>query len=301
MSRWFRRLAYALGTLVVLVVVLAGFVVVKSNSMLTKKYNPPNEPITVRNDSVTLARGTHLVTVISKCVQCHGDNLGGKPFIDDPKLGHVIAPNLTKGKGGVGNRYTDEQMAVVIRHGIKADSTTALVMPSDDYEVLSDDDVAAIVAYVRSVPPVDHELPRSTLGPLGRALSATGQFPVFVAELVDHNLKHVASVTVDTSVAYGSYLAHAGGCTGCHGPGLSGGKIPGTPPEWPAAANLTPKGIGHYTDTQITEMLRSGTRPDGTHLNDVMPWKFTAKMTDDEIATTVKYLRTVPAKEFGGR
>ena len=301
MSRWIRRLAYAVGTLVVLICVLAGFVVVKSNSMLTKKYRPPNERITVVSDNATLARGEHLATVISKCVECHGDDFRGKVFIDDPALGHVIASNLTRGKGGVGGKYTDAQMAVAIRHGIKSDSTSALVMPSEEYQVLSDEDVAAVIAFVRSKPPVDNELPKSTLGPVGRALSVAGQLPIYVAEAVPLDRPHAATVTRDTSLAYGTYLANAGGCTGCHGPGLSGGKIPGTPPEWPPASNITPKGIGHFTDAQVTQILRTGTRPDGSHVNDVMPWRYSAKLTDDEIATTIKYLRSVPAKEFGGR
>ena len=301
MSRWIRRLAYFLGTLVVLIALLGGFAVFKSNSMLTKKYNPPNESITVVRDSASLARGEHLVTVISKCVECHGDNLGGKVFIDDPALGHVIAPNLTTGKGGVGSKYTDSQMAVAIRHGIKIDSTSALVMPSPEFQVFTDEDVGAIIAYVRSKPPVDNTLPKSTLGPVGRALSATGQLPIYVAEDIAVDRPHAATIVRDTSLAYGTYLANAGGCTGCHGPSLSGGKIPGTPPEWPAAANITPTGIGHYTDAQLREILHSGTRPDGTHVNDVMPWKYTAKMTDDETAATIKYLRSVPGKEFGGR
>lgn len=301
MSRWLRRLAYAIGTLVVLIAVLGGFVVMKSNSMLAKKYVPPNEPITVVSDSVTLARGEHLATVISKCVECHGNDFRGSVFVNDPALGLIVASNLTKGKGGVGDKYTDSQMAVAIRHGIKIDSTSALLMPSEEYQVLADEDVAAIIAYIRSKPPVDNELPKSALGPVGRALSVAGQLPINVAELVPLDRAHPATVVRDTSLTYGTYLANAGGCTGCHGPGLSGGKIPGTPPEWPPASNITPKGIGHYTDAQLTEILRTGTRPDGSHVNDVMPWKYTAKMTDEELATTIKYLRSVPSKEFGGR
>lgn len=301
MSRWIRRLAYVVGTLVVLIALLGGFVVVKSNGMLTKKYNPPNEPLTVVSDSVALARGEHMATVISKCVECHGVDFRGSIFINDPALGQIVASNLTKGKGGVGDKYTDAQMAVAIRHGIKIDSTSALLMPSEEFQVLSDEDVAAIIAYVRSKPPVDNELPKSSLGPVGRALSVAGQLPIYVAEAVPVDRPHAPTVARDTSLAYGTYLANAGGCTGCHGPTLSGGKIPGTPPEWPPAANLTPKGIGHYTDAQVTQILHTGVRPDGSHVNDVMPWKYTNKMTDDEIATTIKYLRSVPAKEFGGR
>ncbi|MEO7998432.1 MAG: cytochrome c, partial [Gemmatimonadaceae bacterium] len=150
MSRWIRRLAYLLGTVVVLIVLLAGFVSMKSSSMMTKKYNPPVEPITVVSDSTALARGSHLVTVVGKCVECHDQDLGGKIFVNDPAFARIVASNLTKGKGGVGSKYTDAEMSVAIRHGIRRDSTSALLMPSAEYQVLSDEDVAAVIAYVRS-------------------------------------------------------------------------------------------------------------------------------------------------------
>ena len=301
MSRWLRRLGYAVGTLVVLVMLLAGFVFVKSERMLSKKYSPPSEPITVVSDSITIARGEHFATAIGKCVDCHSADLGGKVFIDDPILGRVAASNLTSGEGGVGSKYTDAQLAVVIRHGIKIDSTTALVMPSNDYQDFSDEDVAAVVAYVRSMPPVNRTLPTTSLLPVGRALGAAGQLPIFVAEMIKPDRPHAATVTPDTTVEYGSYLSHVGGCTGCHNESLSGGKIPGTPPEFPPAANLTPTGIKHYSDAQLEQILRTGLRPGGSKLSDEMPWRFTAKLTPEEMRATIKYLRSVPAKEFGVR
>lgn len=301
MSRWIRRIAYLLGTLVVLIGSFAGFASMKSAGMMTKKYSPPNEALTIPTDSAALARGTHLATVISKCVECHDADLGGKVFIDDPAFARIVATNLTKGKGGLGNVYTDAQLGVAIRHGIKIDSTTALLMPSDEFQVLSDEDVGSIIAYIRSKPPVDRELPKTELHPVGKALAATGKLPIFQAELVDVARPHLATVVRDTSVEYGKYLANAGGCTGCHGRTLSGGKIPGTPPEWPPASNLTPSGIGKYSDEAVLGILRTGKRPDGTAVSDVMPWRYTTKMTDDELRTTIKFLRTVPAKDFGGR
>ncbi|MEP6781163.1 MAG: c-type cytochrome [Gemmatimonadaceae bacterium] len=301
MSRWLRRIGYVLGTLVVLILMLSGFAFVKSSGMMTKKYELAVSPIVIVKDSTTLARGEHLATVIAKCTDCHTNDMAGRVFIDDPALGVVVAPNLTRGKGGVGDSLTDERMAFAIREGIKHDNTSALVMPSDDYRFFTDDDVAAVVAYVRSLPAVDRVLPKSQLHAVGRALSASGQLPIFMAEIVDHKRTHQKSIVADTSLAYGTYLGNVGGCTGCHGPGLSGGKIPGTPPEWPAAANLTPTGISKYTDAQIETILRTGKRPDGSSVNEVMPWKYTTHMTNDELIANIKFLRSVPPKAFGGR
>jgi cytochrome c553 len=299
MSRWLKRVGVALGTLVVLIVVFAGFVMAKSSSLMTKKYPVVVAPIEVRTDSTSMARGEHLTTVIAKCVECHGSDLGGKTFIDDPALGLIVAPNLTAGAGGIAGKYSDAQLAALIRTGVKRDSTSTIIMPSDVYQWLTDDDVAAIVAYVRAQPPVNRTHPASFLRPVGRALAATGKLPVFTADGVSPTRTHEKSVTPDSTVAYGSYLANVGGCTGCHGPGLSGGKIAGTPPDWPPAANISPTGLGKYTDAQVRDILLTGNRPDGTKVNAVMPWEFTRLMTPLELTATIKYLRTVPPKEFG--
>jgi len=86
-----------------------------------------------------------------------------------------------------------------------------------------------------------------------------------------------------------------GGCTGCHGPELVGG--PSHEPGAPPAANLTPAGIGTWTEADFFKALRSGVRPDGTAINPAMPWASSGRMTDDELRALWLYLRTVPAKE----
>ena len=174
-------------------------------------------------------------------------------------------------------------------------------MPSADYQHLSDEDVAAVVAYVRSVPAVDRVLPKTSIAFIGRALVVTNQLPAPAALTVPTNRPHVATLKSENSVAYGAYIANIGGCTACHGATLSGGKMPGGAPDDPPAANLTPTGIGHYTDAQVEQMLRTGNRPDGTQLKNAMPWRFIAGMSDDELGSVIKYLRSVPPREFGAR
>jgi hypothetical protein len=84
-------------------------------------------------------------------------------------------------------------------------------------------------------------------------------------------------------------------------PGLSGGKIPGAPPDWKPAANITPAGIGHYSEAGFIGILRAGTRPDGSKIDSLMPWRLTKEMTDVELKAIYAYLKTVPAKEYGHR
>lgn len=301
MSRWLRRIGTALGVLVLVVAVLVGFAWVSSNKALARTYDVAAAPITVMSDSLIVARGEHLVMAIAKCVDCHGPDLGGAVVADAQPMFYIAAPNLTLGVGGVLGKYTDAQLARVIRNGIKQDGRPVFLMPSDEYQIMTDEDVTAIIAYVRSVAPVNRTMRQVALGPLGRALLATGQLPLIAADRVDHARIHDERIVADSTVTYGTYLAHVGGCTGCHGAGLSGGPIPGMPPDAPPAANLTPTGLGHYTDAQVETILRTGTRPDGTKLNEFMPYKATALMTPLEMSATIKYLRTVPPKDFGSR
>jgi cytochrome c553 len=119
------------------------------------------------------------------------------------------------------------------------------------------------------------------------------------AERIDHNAMHPTQVAAEPTARFGQYLA--AGCTGCHGPSLSGGKIPGAPPDWKPAANITPVGIGHYTEADFVTALRSGKRPGGTPIDTLMPWRLTREMSDVELRAIYAYLKTVPAREYGMR
>ncbi len=101
---------------------------------------------------------------------------------------------------------------------------------------------------------------------------------------------------------YGRYLANVAGCTGCHGPGLSGGAIIGAPPDWPHSANLTPSGeVGGWSQADFVQTIRTGVNPAGRQLSPVMPYMTFQHMTDDELGALWVYLKTVPAKEAGTR
>lgn len=175
-------------------------------------------------------------------------------------------------------------------------------MPSYEYVYLTDADLAALVAYLRSLPPVDRTLPESQIGPMARLLYVAGRLDVLVpAAMIDHEVTRPADVIPGPTVEYGAYLSVVGGCSGCHGPGLSGGRIPGTPPDFPPATNITPAGIGSWTEEDFFVALREGRRPDGSTIDPRMPWAYTAQMTDDEIRALWLYLRTVPPRETGSR
>jgi cytochrome c553 len=228
--------------------------------------------------------------------------MGGKVYVDDPAIGRYVPVNLTTGRGGVGASLTAADWERAVRHGVGRDGRALRFMPSDDFATLSDADLGAIIAWARQLPPVDRELPATRVGPVLRVMNAIGQIPLAAQTIAKSPPTYAAAAPeAGPTAEYGKYLANVGGCTGCHGPGLSGGHVPGTPPDFKPAANITPKGIGHYTEEDFFRALREGTRPGGTKLDPFMPWKLAREMSDDEIRAVYAYLRTVPAKEYGGR
>ena len=289
-------LGSVVGLLLLILVVVYGL----SERRFRKTYNVEPGPVVVRSDAPTLARGQH-IAVTRGCTDCHGEAMSGKVFIDAPPMARLFASNLTPGRGGVGGTYRDADWVRAVRHGVGPEGKPLLFMPSHEFHALSDEDVGALVAYLKSLPPVDNTLPENSVGPLGRVLYLTGQVPLVPAELIDHKAPRRPAPAAGTTPEYGAYLAT--GCTGCHGPGLSGGTIPGGPPDAPAAANLTmhESGLARWTEQDFFRAMREGRRPDGSELDSFMPWRTTARMTDEEIKAIWAYLQSVPPKARGGR
>lgn len=192
---------------------------------------PPLPKLTLSNDPDVVGLGGHIATSIGNCTECHGGDLGGKVFVDAGPLGVVAGPNLTRGRGGIGGTMTNADWVRAIRHGIRRDGTSLMVMPSETFVHLAEDDLSALVSYLKQLTPVDREVPESKLRYLGRALLVAGELSVLVAEKKP-NLPLVKTIDRKPSVKYGLYLANIGGCRSCHGPNLSGGAVhgpPGTP------------------------------------------------------------------------
>ena len=294
-----KLLGKILAGIVVVIVLLIGVAYAASSSTVGKRFTVTDPAPPIPTDSASIDHGKHFARAITKCVACHGDNLGGEVMIDNALLGRVASINLTRGNGGRGNSLTDAQMVTAIRHGVGGDGRPLFIMPSAMYQNLSDDDVAAIVAYVRSVPPVDRAEPVSRLGPLGRVLLATGKMKgIQEAFEIDHAAKRRAAPTAGPTAEYGNYLVTVGGCRLCHGPTLSGGVIEGPPSPVPAS-NITPEGLKAYDEASFSRALREGKRPSGTPINPSMPWKLTREMSDVELRAVWNYLQTVPPKPFG--
>jgi mono/diheme cytochrome c family protein len=160
----------------------------------------------------------------------------------------------------------------------------------------------ALIAYIKSLPPVDHIVTPIRIGLIGRLLHVTGLATVAPAEIIDHAAPRPQTVAKGRTKEYGAYLANI--CKGCHGAELSGGAIPGASAEQPDPANLTPDpvtGLGQWQEADFVTAMRTGVRPDGTQLATQMPWQAFQHMTDEELGALWLYLQAVPAKPEGNR
>ncbi len=288
MRRWLRRLGLGLIGLVALMAVgLAALYAITSHDLL-KTYSFPDASIPAATDSAGLERGRHLVEVIGKCAVCHGDDYGGKVLMDDFAMGRLGSSNLTSGRGGIGD-YTDSDYERAIRHGVGRDGRALIFMPAEAYNVLSDADLAAMIGYLRTLPPVDRESRPPSVGPMARALYVAAGFPLLPVKLIDHTAVRRVPVPGPT-VEYGQYLATVGACRSCHGSDLAGDGAPGAP-------DLTRSRLAGWTEADFLRALRQGHRPDGTVIEpDKMPWFRSGKMTDDEIRAVWAYIRSLPGR-----
>lgn len=254
-----------------------------------------------------LERGTALMQGIVACGNCHTpqtptgpDNtneLAGGPPIVEPGAFKAFAPNITPDKEtGIGG-WSDAEIITAVREGRRPDgSIIGPPMPFHFYRTVSDADMAAIVAYLRSVPAVRRKSPKSEYS-----------FPLPPA--YGPPVTSVASVQRDTSVAYGAYLAGPlGHCVECHStpnekgmPDIenqlgAGGMAFHGPWGTSVSPNITPTGLGDWTDTQIKQAITKGVRPDGSRLKPPMGIAYYATLSADELSAIVAYLRSLPPK-----
>jgi len=301
LRRVLKVIGIVLGVLVGLIVIALLAINILGNNEIYRKVTVPAESVTIPTDDASIKEGERLVQVYG-CNGCHTANFGGKIFIDDPQLGRIISANLTRGKGGIGGELTDDDWVRVLRHGVKPDGTRVIIMPAEEFTHLNASTLGKIIAYLKSVPPVDNELPKTEFHLLGQVLILTGKFNPFPYEFIDHSAPIAAEVPPGPTVEYGRYLAQV--CAVCHGPGFSGGPMKIAPPNAPKSGNLTGGlgGIGKWTKDDFIHALRTGDKPDGGVISsEFMPWPSFAHMTDGELTALYLYFQTLPPKASGNQ
>ena len=297
MKRAMKWLGVGLVGLVGVIVLAIAVVYVVSSRRISKVYTFNDPPLSVPTDSASIASGQHFVQAIAKCASCHGDNLAGKVVVDDAIMGHLYSANITRGKGGIGRSYTDADYVRAIRHGVGRSGRPLLTMPTDALYYINDVDLVNSIAYLKTVPAVDAETPAKSVGPLARVLYLTTDFPLVQAEKVPVTGPRPPIVPAGPSREHGDYLATTGSCKSCHLQDLSGG----VPIQKDLlSANLTPTGIGKWSEADFSKALRNGIRPDGRVLSAVMPWPYTRLMTDEEIHALWLYIKSVLPRKARG-
>lgn len=266
------------------------YVHININGKLKKKYDVKIASLQIPSDSASLAKGAHLIA-IKGCSECHGNNLEGKVINDDAVFGRLVATNLTKGKGGLPQDYNTEDWIRSLKHGLHRSNTALVFMPSGETAKLSEEDMQCLVGYLQQLPPIDNQLPEIDLGFLAEILGYLDQVPLIPAEKIDHKSVLTKSIDRSSPIAYGKYLAIS--CSSCHRENMKGGDALG--PGMPPVPDLTSTGAtGRWTLTEFTKAVRTGSRPDGSVMdNNNMPWKMTAQYTDEEITVLYQYFKSI--------
>ncbi len=294
MKQILKWIGIVLGSLIGLLFVVGTVMFLMGESRFNKTYEFPPSDIVLPTDEASLELGKHRVE--SLCAGCHGPDLGGvENWFDSPPLGIIDSANLTSGKGGIGATYTDQDFVSAIRHGIDSQGKPIFMPAVAATAYLSNEELGAIIAYIRTLPPVDRELKGERLSPVAKILLTAGMLGDLPVEAVPHETA-ITAPPAGASVEYGKYMVDTHDCRVCHGPNLNGGPFPD--PTIPVISpNITPGGsIANWTEEDFINTIRTGIKPDGYGMNpSLMPWKDHAKFYDHELQAIYLYLKSLDA------
>jgi len=298
MRTFLKWVGVVLGAIVVVVIGVLGWASMKVSMHRNHVYAFPLVAMDASKGNA--ARGKHLVQVRMTCVECHGKDLAGGTVIDDPVAGHIHGSNITPAKL---KSWTDGEIARTLRHGVAKDGHPLMIMPSEDYQAMSETDMRDIIAYLRTVPAVERADVPSTAGPLLKVFWALGKTPqVFPVDMVDHARPFAAAVREGVTPAFGKYI-FLNTCVGCHRENLKGGPMPGTPPDWAVPANITQDSLGTWSEADFIKTLKSGVNPSGSKLRLPMAMilKYTPEFSTTELRALWAYIRTVKGEPAKGK
>jgi len=259
-----------------------------------------------------LARGEYLTNNLLNCFACHterdwskenapaaegGLGAGAAVFPLEDLPGAVRPPNITPDKETGAGNWTDDQLARAIREGIGYDGRALFpFMPYENFRYLSDEDLASVIVYLRSLPPVKNVVPKTELIFPVKYLINSAPVPLSGP---------VAAPDLSTPVKRGDYLVTLGGCRDCHTPQKQGQRMEqldlagGFPLKgaWGevASANITqsPSGIPYYDEQLFLDVIHTG-YVKARQLKQIMPWWNYRGLTDDDLKSIFAYLKTVP-------
>lgn len=276
---------------------------------------PEIRPLTDRRFEATparLERGEYLVENVIQCLFCHSEydpSVEGMPIKRETRgagrswaaegVPWLEVPNITADPETGAGSWSDDALARAIREGISHDGRTLFpVMPYRNYRLMSDEDLSAVIAYIRTVPAI-------------RRVAPPTEVPFPASRFINLEPKRIDDPIpppdMSTPAKRGEYLTALASCTDCHTPMtpqgqfvegmfLAGGNMRQHEQRAPAAAaNLTPSpsGIPYYTEDLFIEVMRTG-RVRERKLSDNMPWFHYKGMTDEDLKAIFAYLQTLP-------
>lgn len=297
MKKWIKWIAITVAALVA----LAGAGLVAGTQLaerkMQRKLDVQVAAVPVRTDAEALAHGRYFY-LSRGCTDCHGTNGAGRVFVNEGSM-RIGGANITPAPGSAVAAYVTQDWVRAIRHGVNPQGRPLMIMPSQDYNRLTDEDLGALIGYLQSMAPVANGGTVLDLPIPVRALYGFGMMRD-AAETIDHALAPAKPVPVGETPEHGAYVANI--CLSCHGAKLNGGRIPGSPPDWPAAANLTPgegTAMVRYPDADsFMRLFRSGKRPDGTSIK-VMPFESLREINDTDLRALYLYLQGLAPQAHG--
>lgn len=295
---------------IILLFIIAGLFIIIAVRQ-NRKFDAPYPAIRASADSTIIARGKAIIFGPAHCANCHAPAemeqqvsrgieapLSGGQVFDLP-IGKIYSKNITPDKTGIGD-MTDAEFARALRYGVRRDGTALFdFMP---FHNTSDEDLIAIISYLRHQPPVTNEVPENKLNLLGKTVNA------FLLKPAGPIGEVPASIKRDTSVLYGQYLANnVANCRGCHtnrdlmtgaftGEDYAGGlkmeAVTDAGTYSITTPNLTPDPTGRikgWSQEQFINRFRIGKLIPQSH----MPWAPFSRMSDDELKAIYNFLQTV--------
>ncbi len=277
MLRW---IGLALASLAALAILGYALAYLLSERTLRRTYSVPAIAIAIPTDAAALLEGQRLATVRG-CFGCHGKAAAGAVMFDQPLIARIVAPNLTAAV----RRYNDAELVGLIRNGVRPGGRSMVVMPSEAFGILTDEDLGRIIAYLKSLPPSEGPAGGVTIGPLGRIGVAIGQYKT-AAQLIAETIPPPEAPNQEA--ANGRYIARTT-CVQCHGSDLRGASTPDF-----TSPNL--QIVAAYTPAAFAQLLRTGIALGGRDLPTMSPWArhFLSHLTDAEIADLYSYLHALP-------
>jgi len=278
MLRW---IGIALGSLAGLAIIAYAVLNVLSERLLRRTYQVPAVALSIPNDPASISEGRRLATIRGCFAGCHGKEAAGAVMFDEPMIGRIVAPNLTAAV----KQFGASELAVISRNGVRPDKRSMLVMPSEIFSGLTDEDLARIIAFLQTLPEVAGPGPSISMGPVGRLGLVVGKFNM-VAQLIAQTVPPPEATNEEAK--YGRYLARTI-CAECHGTALRGDSNPDfSSPDLRVTAA--------YSPDAFAQLLRTGVAIGGRDVG-VMSTQARnnlSHLSDPEIAALYSYLHTMP-------